>query len=163
MCRPLFGITGITTRTFRVVPQRFELHARQSDPISNAHFCLPADGGNATLTQQAQCAAQAKAAYAETQAEWKRSLGDLELVTSDYESHYNTKLQKCLTLLSMTTFARNTRSLGETALLFDPYERRTYASYSSIDRKVAPLPMVCTLTPTHTETTYCKSREEFDS
>jgi len=66
-------------------------------------------------------------------------------------------------LLSMTTSDKRSHTLGETALLYDPYERRNYASYSWIDRKDAPVPIVCMLTPTHTETMYCKTRAEFDS
>ncbi len=117
-----------------------------------------------SLPQQGQCAVQAKTAYQEFEAEWKQG-GEIELVTSNYESHYNAKLQKCLMLLSMTNFSKRTQKLSETVILVDAYERRGYASYMWIDRNNLPdtIPFLCTLTPTHDETKTCTTRAEFDA
>ena len=110
------------------------------------------------LTQQAQCAAQAKTEYVEAQAEWKQKRGGAQVVTSNYSSHYNTKLQKCLMLLSMTTTSE-THKDAEIFTLTDAYERRGYAFYFSEGGDARPN---CFLWPTHTETIYCKTRAEFD-
>ena len=53
-----------------------------------------------SLDQQATCAAQAKKAFQEYSAEYKRSVAKegVSNLNSDYQSHYNTKINRCLIL-----------------------------------------------------------------
>jgi hypothetical protein len=119
-----------------------------------------------SLAEQTQCAAQAKTEYQEFLAEWRQpnSHGG-ELQSSNYESHYNVKLKRCLMLLSLTDYSKSTQNLSDTVLLFDAFEHRDYASYSRIigRDKTPDTLMVCTLTPTNSDTLYCKTRAEFDA
>ena len=51
----------------------------------------------------------------------------LSLTTSDYQSHYNTKLGKCLMLIEATrSFGKE---ISNSKLLTDAFERRVYAYY----------------------------------
>src|SRR5262249_44527238 len=89
-----------------------------------------------TLDQQERCAQQARRAFQEIQAETRtvdKKWGSQEL-SSDYQSHYNTKIGKCLMLVESTS----SLSWGETstaAYLIDAYERRQYAYYLWSSRK----------------------------
>lgn len=117
-----------------------------------------------SLIDQAQCAAQAKTEYQEFLTEWKQKGGEnLELDLSEYESHYNAELQRCLMLLSIAVFSHSTGKLTQTITLDDAFDHRGYAAFSRIisDRALDVL-MLCTLTPTYGDTLNCKTRAEFD-
>jgi hypothetical protein len=116
-----------------------------------------------TLDDQERCAAQAQKAF--QQLENDRKTGPFAnvggIISSDYESHYNTKLKKCLMLVETQA------STGNSAMLMDAYERRTYAFYlwiSRNDKKYWEVPPTsCELAPTHSEKKYCADRDEFDA
>jgi hypothetical protein len=120
-----------------------------------------------TLDQQERCAQQARRAFQEIQAEAKitsKQWGSQE-ISSDHQSHYNTKSGKCLMLVETTT----SHTGGETSMsayLMDANERRQYASYLWISRKGKKYwevpPTSCELTPSLKEKKLCRSREEFD-
>jgi hypothetical protein len=109
-----------------------------------------------TLQQQEMCASQAKIYFQE------QALDGL----TDYESHYNIKLGKCLVFLQQTKYLPDQiRSVER--LLIDAYGRHIYANYwwksvpGKSPREVAPV--TCELIPTLAEKHSCKTQEEFDA
>jgi len=121
-----------------------------------------------SLDLQATCAAQAKKAFLEWDAESKKSelfnMEPLEL-SNDYQSHYNTKLKKCLILIESSSWLAKTQTI--TVYLSDAYERRIYASYiwnSHPTKKYWEVPpSTCELVPSLRNKKTCTSREEFDA
>jgi hypothetical protein len=120
-----------------------------------------------SLDLQATCAAQAKKAFYETEAEWKSDPYSKGFTTlsNDYQSHYNTKLKKCLMLVETTRLFANQQNI--TVYLTDAYERRIYANYqwiSSPTKKYWEVPpSICELIPSLKDKRHCNSREEFDA
>ena len=120
-----------------------------------------------SLDQQERCAQQARRAFQEIQAEAASTNQKLGFtpISSDYQSHYNTKSGKCLMLVET-----NTMFAGESntsAYLSDANERRYYASYLWMSRKGKKYwevpPISCELTASSREKKLCSSREEFDA
>jgi len=134
--------------------------------IATLIFTVSAYGQSLDL--QATCAAQAKKAFLEWDAESKKSeprdMKALEL-SNDYQSHYNTKLKKCLILVESSSWLAKTQTV--TVYLSDAYERRIYASYiwySHPTKKYWEVaPSTCELIPSLRQKKYCTSREEFDA
>jgi hypothetical protein len=122
-----------------------------------------------SLQNQAICAAEAKKTFQQDNAEWDRqdkqmNLG-METISVDYESHYNTKINRCLMLVTrMYSFRKQTSTSKN---LFDAIERRAYGAYLWTTREGKKYwevpPVSCELTPTHGETQYCKSEDEFNA
>jgi hypothetical protein len=121
-----------------------------------------------SIDLQEKCAAQAKIAYQQSKLdEQERStkLGALATGSSGYQSHYNTKLQKCLMLVNQSQVLEGQMSTGAT--LTDAYDRRVYAVYIWIgqddnEHQETP-PIVCELIPSLADRRDCASREEFDA
>ena len=109
-----------------------------------------------SLEDQARCAAQAQKAFNEFEREWKNDPANkaFKTLSTDYQSHYNTKLKKCLMLITMMGNQSQT-----SVYLSDAYERRIYAEYLSGE---VP-PITCRLIPSLRQKKYCNSREEFDA
>ena len=119
------------------------------------------------LDLQATCAAQARKAFNEWEREWKndpevKAGKTWKTFSTDYQSHYNTKLKKCLMLITMMGNQSQT-----SVYLSDAYERRIYASYlwfaheTKKDWEVPPI--TCELVPPLRQKKHCTSREEFDA
>jgi hypothetical protein len=89
----------------------------------------------------------------------------LSLTTSDYQSHYNTKLGKCLILVDYIYQTGN--PIWTAAFLMDAFERKMYAVYlwkTHETKKYWEVPPVsCELTPSLSAKKFCSSREEFDA
>jgi hypothetical protein len=119
-----------------------------------------------TLDDQGRCAAQAKRAFQQWQEDDKKGpLANMgTTISSDYESHYNTKIKKCLILIEASTSMGN---ISNYATLMDAYERRVYASYLWISRQDKKYwevpPIMCELISTHGEVRRCAHRIEFDA
>jgi hypothetical protein len=115
-----------------------------------------------SLEQQAMCAKQAKIAFDNYAADYSNT-GLPKPVSTDYQSHYNTKLNKCL------IDVQSTRPMGEefltSVVLVDAFERRVYAVYTrTIARGEGILPPTkCDLIPTPQTQTHCTSKDEFDA
>jgi hypothetical protein len=112
------------------------------------------------------CATQAKKAYAEELREDKSGLlasVDSKLISSDYSSHYNTKLGKCLVLIQSTR--SHGKEFSNSRVLIDAFERRVYGYYLWISKEGTKFwevaPTMCDLTPSMRETNHCNSEEEF--
>ena len=108
------------------------------------------------LDLQATCATQARKAFNEFEREWKTDPAGkaFKTLSADYQSHYNTKLKKCLMLITMMGNQSQT-----SIYLSDAYVRRLYAEYLSGE---VP-PITCELVPSLQQKKYCTSREEFDT
>jgi hypothetical protein len=109
-----------------------------------------------TLDQQERCASSARKFFNEMQAEVnveaREPKSPTSVFSSDYESHYNTTLNRCLILVKKVL-----RS-GLTVYLVDANERREYAYYFDNDGHIS-----CTLTTSSAKpVTYCKTKQEFD-
>jgi len=123
-----------------------------------------------TPDDQERCAAQARKAFQE----WENVSEDVskkvplvETLSSDYESHYNTKIRKCLIVISgMSTLATGVGSVITSVTLMDAaYEHYVYAYYigiSSPTKKEVP-PLDCELIPTFPKKKICANRHEFDA
>src|SRR5262252_4942263 len=111
------------------------------------------------LDLQATCAAQTRKAFNEFEREWKNDPAGkaFKTLSTDYQSHYNTKLKKCLMLITMMGNQSQT-----SVYLSDAYERRIYAEYLWFSNETSP-PSTCELIPSLREKKHCNSREEFDA
>ena len=118
-----------------------------------------------TPDDQERCAAQARKAFQEWENELKK-VPSVETLSSDYESHYNTKIRKCLIVISgLSTLASGKGSVTTSVTLMDAYERYVYANYigiSSPTKKEVP-PLDCELIPTFPKKKICANRDEFDA
>src|ERR1700722_3358151 len=118
-----------------------------------------------SLDQQERCAQQARRSFQEIDAQNRidgKQLG-VTRMSGDYQSHYNTKLGKCLMLIETMDMlgAQSTT----TAYVQDANERRVYGTYvwmSRQDKKYWEVPPIaCELTPSLQEKKPCTSREDF--
>jgi hypothetical protein len=120
-----------------------------------------------TLEYQAMCAAQAKKAFQEAVAEDKIQSQKFGMTTLsfDYQSHYNTKIKKCLILTGQTFTAgkQPTTSIH----LWDAFERREYATWLWTAHETKKYweqpPISCELIANYQSKRYCKTKEEFDA
>lgn len=121
-----------------------------------------------SLDQQERCAQQAKRAYAELDAQNRSEMQKMGIgmnrLSSDYQSHYNVKLGKCLMLVETVDMLGSQSTT--TAYVMDANERRQYATFMWISREGKKYweipPSMCELTPNLREKRFCKTREEFD-
>ncbi len=114
---------------------------------------------------QERCAAQARKAFQEWE-NLSKKVPLVETLSSDYESHYNTKIRKCLIVISgMSTLASGKGSVITSVALMDAaYEHYVYAYYigiSSPTKKEVP-PLDCELSLT-LEKKICANRDEFNA
>jgi len=123
-----------------------------------------------TLELQAMCATQARNVFQEMEDQRKKDpySKNFKRLSSDYQSHYNTKINKCLMLIEATeTLGDDIIRRSTSAYLIDAYERWRYASYlwistkNKIDEEVPP--MTCELEAPYQQKKNCTTREEFDA
>jgi len=114
-----------------------------------------------SLQEQAICAQQAKTAFQDYNN--VGSVPGFKLLTSNYQSHYNTKLNKCLVLI--TEMSEMDGQLITSEDLLDAFEHREFADYiwqTKEGKNVSSAPPYCTLTPKMQQEKAC-SKEEFDA
>jgi hypothetical protein len=117
-----------------------------------------------SLQEQGVCAKQAQRTFQE---DWQKPQlpANFTTVSQNYQSHFNTKLRKCLVLIECTL--SEGKELITSAQLMDAYERRMYASYFRTSNQSEEFWQVitsnCEITPSFHEKTHCTSREEFDA
>lgn len=124
-----------------------------------------------SLDVQERCASQARKAFQELEDENRARYDQSTLIqkgVSDYQSHYNTKLDRCLMLIHRRSFIPLSASLSDQqrqSVLVDANERRYYAIYFETQLAVEPKPKIgmCELVPGMRLKTVCKTREEFDA
>ena len=111
-----------------------------------------------SLDNQERCSLQAKKEYDL----WKADQIRLQLISSEYQSHFNTKISKCLMLLTADYVGGSNLKFLE-----DSFERRIYAMYywspSSTKKYWEVPPSICELTPSTLGKKNCSSVDEFDS
>jgi hypothetical protein len=117
-----------------------------------------------SLQEQSICAKQAKIAFEEWNAS-RNKVPDLKPFNGDYQSHYNSKLNKCLILIEGIDEMNG--QILTSATLMDAFERRVFAHYlweTKEGKKYWEVPpTACELIPTSQEKTDCSSKEEFDA
>jgi hypothetical protein len=141
-----------------------------------------------SLDTQEQCASQARKAFQELENENKSDanrqkalqLLSEELSGSNYQSHYNTKLNRCLILMtdfyhSSSDYPRQSQHGREEVTLVDANERREFASYGEkkldeakqeewrTEKKISGQEIFCKLMPSIFQERTCKNREEFEA
>jgi hypothetical protein len=108
-----------------------------------------------TLQQQAMCATQAKKYFDEQFPDG----------SADYQSHYNTKLGKCLLLIRRLVVPG--AEVQVIRQLVDAFERHIYADYLWMSAKGKKYwevkPITCEFTPALSEKRYCESENEFNA
>jgi hypothetical protein len=105
--------------------------------------------------QEATCARQAKAAFQDYK-------DGAPPGVSDYQSHYNKELNKCLVLIKQKS-ELNGQPVMSTEL-HDAIERHWLASYAQLTKGGKEYLLNCELKPTSQEKeTICKSKQEFDA
>ena len=77
-----------------------------------------------------------------------------------YQSHYDTKLKRCL-MLTTDLHALQDDNV-EVVTLVDANERRKYATYQEMQSTSGKV-LSCKLTPSIRHETTCKNREEFEA
>jgi hypothetical protein len=116
-----------------------------------------------TLQEQAICAQQAEKVFkAYNNA---GSVPDYKPITSNYQSHYNTNLRKCLILVDEMSELKG--EMLTTSELLDAFENRQIADYiwqTKEGKKFWEVPpLYCVLNPAGGSETNCSSRQEFDA
>jgi hypothetical protein len=120
-------------------------------------FLLLTSGASAqSLEQQALCAKQAKIALQEYEDDNRKLSPNLNQ-HSEYQSHYNTKLDKCLINIQTMIFGDN--NITTSVLLMDAFEQRVYASYVWASPQVNS----CDLILSSQDQRTCSSKEDFDA
>jgi hypothetical protein len=124
-----------------------------------------------SLGVQERCAFEARRAFVELEDENRAKYNPSTLVNkpvSDYQSHYNTKLDRCLMLInrrSVLPLSENLSDQQRQSLLVDANERRYYATYveTQLAAETKPKIETCELTPGMRRKMPCTTREEFDA
>jgi hypothetical protein len=155
-------------------------------PMAGIAFALAAIACSATVVRsqsldlQEKCASQARKAFQALEDEENEDpsskgwqvLGEQQH-SSTYQSHYNTKLNRCL-MLTTDLHALQDDNV-EVVTLVDANERRRYATYQEMrsheavrkdlqtGTKTSGKVFNCKLTPSIRQETTCKNREEFDA
>ena len=114
-----------------------------------------------SLQEQAICAQQAKTAFEDYNN--ASSVPGFKLLTANYQSHYNTKLNKCLVLI--TEMSEMDGQLITSEDLLDAFEHREFADYiwqTKEGKNVSDVPPYCRLTSAMQQEEDC-SKEEFDA
>jgi hypothetical protein len=112
-----------------------------------------------SLDLQAKCASQAQKTFEEFESEDKDSLMGA-ITHEEFQSHYNTKLNRCLLLLTKTdAFTKPDIVVYSSWFLIDANERRKYASFVERGSSVVS----CQLKPSVFQERPCKTREEFNA
>ena len=107
-----------------------------------------------SLQEQATCAQQAKAAFQDYKEGAPPGF-------SDYQSHYNKELNKCLILINQKSELNGQPVMATD--LYDAVERRWLAS-TQLTKERKEYLLNCELKPTSQEKeTICKSKQEFDA
>lgn len=124
-----------------------------------------------SLDAQEQCAADARKTFQELEEENKVKYNQSTLIqsgTSAYQSHYNSKLDRCLLLISRRSFLPLSANLSDQdrrSILIDANERRYYAIYieTQLANETKPKIEKCELRPGMRQRTPCTTRAEFDA
>jgi hypothetical protein len=124
-----------------------------------------------SLDVQERCASQARKAFQEQEDENRARSNQSTLIqkgVSNYQSHYHTKLDRCLMLIDRRSFVPLSTNLSDQqrqSVLVDANERRHYAIYIETQLAVETKPRIdlCELVPGMRLKTVCKTREEFDA
>jgi hypothetical protein len=124
-----------------------------------------------SLEVQERGASQARKAFQELEDENKARYNQSTLIQkglSDYQNHYNTKLDRCLMLInrrSVLPLSTNLSDQQRQSVLVDANERRTYANYTETQLAVETKPKIelCELMPGMRHKIVCTTREEFDA
>jgi hypothetical protein len=125
-----------------------------------------------TLELQAMCETQARNVFQQMEDQLKKDpySKDFKRLSSDYQSHYNAKINKCLMLMEVSeTLGDDIIQRSTSSYLIDAYERRDMASYLWISRKnksdeeVPPMTCELALAASDQKKKNCTTREEFDA
>lgn len=124
-----------------------------------------------SLAVQEQCASQARKAFQELESENRADFNPSTSISrgsSDYQSHYNPKLDKCLMLIHrrlLVPLSTDHSDQQRQSIMVDANERRYYAIYVETQLSAEPAPKLdkCELAPGMRLKTACRSRDEFDA
>lgn len=115
----------------------------------------------ATLAQQKTCAVEARRVFNESY-----STDADNGLTYKYTSHYDPEANVCYILVQGVGVFKDGVP-GESELVFDAIEGRTYAAYTWINSQNKKFwevtPMQCNVHPRGQDAITCKSSDEFDS
>ena len=114
---------------------------------------------------QEKCAPQARKAFQELENEDDPSSEGWQVLgeqqhSGTYQSHYDTKLKRCL-MLTTDLHALQDDNV-EVVTLVDANERRKYATYQEMQSTSGKV-LSCKLTPSIRHETTCKNRGEFEA
>jgi ABC-type transporter MlaC component len=137
--------------------------------IALAAWQIPAH--SQSLALQERCAAEASNTFRQLQSENDAKYDPATLIqkaVGNFQSHYNSKLNRCLLLISRVAvipLSTNLSNQQRQSFLVDANERRYYASYVETQLALETKPKVerCELRPTMRYRTVCTSRDEFDA
>jgi hypothetical protein len=153
-------------------------------PVVGIAFALAVIACSATVARsqsldlQEKCASQARKAFQELENEDDPSSEGWQVLgeqqhSGTYQSHYNTKLNRCL-MLTTDLHALQDDNV-EVVTLVDANERRKYATYQEMQSheavakdlqtgtKTSGKVLSCKLAPSIRHETTCKNREEFEA
>jgi hypothetical protein len=124
-----------------------------------------------SLGVQERCAADARKAFQELEDENRSKYNQSTLIqggASDYQSHYNSKLDRCLILInrrSVLPLATDLSDQQRQSVLIDANERRYYGNYVETQLAADTKPRIdtCELMPGMRRKSVCTTRAEFDA
>ena len=124
-----------------------------------------------SLDLQERCATEARNTFRQLENENDARYDPAALIqkpVGDYQSHYNSKIRRCLLLVNRVAvipLSANLSSQQRQSFLVDANERRYYASYAETQLATESKAKVerCELRPTMRYKTDCTSRDEYDA
>lgn len=130
-----------------------ELNRQQQSRVAELTLKISAKTAHENLEMQGKCAQQAGEVFLQ--------LGYKNGGFDSYQSHYNTKLNKCFMLIDSIQGTTVNKSL------LDAYEQRSYAMYMWMADKVKKYwevpPVTCEFTPPSEDKRRCNSEGEYNT
>ncbi len=124
-----------------------------------------------SLEVQERCASEASNTFRQLESENEANYDPATLIQKgghNFQSHYNTKLKRCLLLINRVAvipLSTNLSNQQRQSFLVDANERRYYASYVETQLALETKPKIdrCELRPTMRYKMVCTTRDEFDA
>lgn len=130
-----------------------ELNRQQQSHVAELTLKLSDKSAHENIEMQKNCSQQAGAIFLQ--------LGYKNGGLDSYQSHYNTKLNKCFILV------HSIQGTTVSKFLLDAYEQRSYAYYMWMADKGKKYwevpPVICALTPLSEDESSCNSEGEYNT
>ncbi len=120
------------------------------------------------LDAQEKCATQAKKTFRESysspKVELEKETYGQKTISSDYRSHFNTTINKCLLLIEeQYDYPKQNNKKWTLIILTEAVKQRDYANLLQVKTESQTEILVCELRPSSKKKKRCTTREELDA